>query len=170
MSGADFLRLLLAAREERALAQKIFLSSASDGCLVQITPNVPGLPKRIENDASAALAAEASFKRRVAFAAAVRATLVNHAGVAVMLLFPSLDPTVAKMAGIEVENIHEWGRAVDIDVISRDGAVSRKDLGFPARTCLICGDDAKYCARERRHDIAELRACVRRLLADAEPG
>jgi holo-ACP synthase CitX len=167
MSGADFLRRLLAAREERAVAQKNFLSSADGGCLVQITLNVPGCPKRIENDASAALAAEASFKRRTAIEETVRATLINHAGVAIMLLFPALDPMAAKRAGIEVENIPGWGRVVDIDVVSHNGALSRKDLKLPARVCLICGDDAKHCARERRHDIAELRACVRRLLADA---
>ena len=172
-SGPDFLcslHRLLAAREERALVQKNLLSSVDGGSLVQIALNVPGWPKRIKNDAAAIRIAAASFKHKTSADEAARIILVNAAGVALLLLFPSLAPRAAKEAGVEVESVREWGRAVDIDVITHAGALSRRDLALPARKCLLCGDDAKHCARERRHDTDELRARVRELLAGVGPG
>ncbi|MDL2263535.1 citrate lyase holo-[acyl-carrier protein] synthase [Synergistaceae bacterium OttesenSCG-928-I11] len=164
-SGPDFLYRLLAAREERAVVQKNILSSSQSGCLVQMMPNIPGYPKRIENDTNAVAIAEKSFKCKIAMKEAVRACLINSAGIALLLLFPSLDAADAKKIGIEVENTPGWGRALDIDIITRTGIVSRKDLGLPARVCVMCGKEAKICARERSHNVEELRDTVRRLLA-----
>ena len=64
---------------------------------------------------------------------------------------------------LALENRAPLSRLWDIDIIDRDGvAVSRRDLGLPPRRCLICDDDAKTCARERRHDIAALQADIAR--------
>ncbi len=160
----DFLCRLLTAREERALVQKNILSSSDGGCLVQITVNVPGYPKRIENDEVAVQIAETFFLRRAAVRETVRVSLVNGAGVALLLLFPSLEPIAAKKTGIDVENAAPWGRALDIDVITRNGILTRKDVLLPARRCILCENEAKICAREWRHDIVELREAVRRTL------
>ena len=55
------------------------------------------------------------------------------------------------------------GRLWDIDVIGADGKpLSRQALGQAPRRCLVCNDDAKICARERRHSLAELHTAMRR--------
>ncbi len=167
-AAPDFLCQLLAAREERALVQKNILSSSSGGCLVQITVNVPGCPKRIENDEAVVQIAEAFFLRGANVRETVRVSLVNGAGVALLLFFPSLDPIAAKKTGIDVESTPLWGRALDIDVIARNGILTRKDVSLPARRCILCENEAKICARERRHDIGELRDAVRRMLTCAQ--
>jgi holo-ACP synthase CitX len=55
-------------------------------------------------------------------------------------------------------------RVLDIDVITAAGPISRGDIGLERRKCLLCRDDAKTCARERRHPAEDLREYVRRLL------
>lgn len=49
------------------------------------------------------------------------------------------------------------GRLFDIDVIQTDGTkIFRTDLGFPARKCLICNQEAFVCSRSRTHSVQEL--------------
>ena len=55
---------------------------------------------------------------------------------------------------------------LDIDVMDKDGAVSRCELGLDARKCLICDEDAKVCARSQKHSMEELLAKVKELCYD----
>lgn len=49
------------------------------------------------------------------------------------------------------------GRVFDIDVIGREGKkVSREELGFSARRCLLCDQEAFVCGRARSHSVEEL--------------
>lgn len=53
-----------------------------------------------------------------------------------------------------LEQQHPLGRLWDIDVIDSDGrSLSRRELGLPARQCLICQQDAHVCARSRAHSL-----------------
>ncbi|WP_316862451.1 citrate lyase holo-[acyl-carrier protein] synthase [uncultured Cohaesibacter sp.] len=57
---------------------------------------------------------------------------------------------------IELEENHALGRLWDLDIHRPDGtAISRKDLGFPARKCLICNQNAHACARSRAHGLSD---------------
>lgn len=50
------------------------------------------------------------------------------------------------------------GRLYDIDVLEKENTkISRKDLGFPERKCLLCNNPACQCGRSRKHSIEELR-------------
>ena len=63
----------------------------------------------------------------------------------------------------ELEEEHTLGRLFDIDVIRTDGRkVSRTELGFPERSCLLCEKPAFECSRSRNHSVAELfeRTCT----------
>lgn len=63
----------------------------------------------------------------------------------------------------ELEEEHTLGRLFDIDVIRTDGSkVSRTELGFPERTCLLCDKPAFECSRSRNHSAADLfeRTCT----------
>lgn len=69
---------------------------------------------------------------------------------------------------IEIEHSHPLGRLWDIDVISvKDKkAISRTELGYPSRRCLICNDDAKVCARSRNHALSDVIQTIETMVAD----
>lgn len=63
-----------------------------------------------------------------------------------------------KRLTITLEDGHPLGRLFDMDVITPDRhGLTRKELGFAERKCLLCNEDARVCARSRRHSPAELQ-------------
>lgn len=67
------------------------------------------------------------------------------------------DGRLLKEHVLQIENSHPLGRMFDFDVIGTDGiAISRDDLGYPKRKCLICEQDAHSCGRSRIHPMEEL--------------
>lgn len=58
-----------------------------------------------------------------------------------------------KKKAVAVEEADALGRLFDIDVLTAGGGISRRDLGAKPRRCLLCGEDAKVCARGRVHDM-----------------
>ena len=63
---------------------------------------------------------------------------------------------VKRNLSIAEEN-HPLGRLFDFDVLDRWGRkVSRQELGFPERKCLICGGPAFLCSRSRKHSAKEV--------------
>lgn len=162
---SDLLSALLAAREERAFVQRYILRALGGGCVVQIAVNVPGIPKTVCGDADAVAAGERLVVREIGRAPDIRLMSDGAAGICVVLGVASIDPLFAKSRCVAIETAYEWGRALDIDVVRESGPISRSDIGLPPRTCMICGREAKICARERAHDINDLRREVRRLLS-----
>lgn len=70
---------------------------------------------------------------------------------------------------VELERMHPLGRLWDLDVINEVGtAISRRELGLPARRCLICEKDAHLCARARTHSLAMLLDDVARRIESYE--
>ena len=56
-----------------------------------------------------------------------------------------------------IEESHFLGRIFDIDVYDGEGGqVSRSSLNLAERKCLLCGNDARICARSRVHSADEL--------------
>ena len=68
-----------------------------------------------------------------------------------------LEPERIKEYLLFQEENHPLGRLFDLDVLRPDGTkVSRRELGFPERTCLICQNPAFLCGRSRTHSAEEL--------------
>ncbi|BDR55912.1 citrate lyase holo-[acyl-carrier protein] synthase [Xylocopilactobacillus apis] len=66
----------------------------------------------------------------------------------------------AKEIAISFEDAFTLGRLFDVDVLSlktKEVPLSRRDLGFEPRKCLICSRPAKECARSRKHSVLELQ-------------
>ena len=62
-----------------------------------------------------------------------------------------------KQAMLESEELYKIGTLFDIDVISKNGLkVSRTELGFNEKKCLLCSKNAKDCGRNRTHSADEL--------------
>lgn len=73
-----------------------------------------------------------------------------------------------KRACVECEEQVPIGRLWDIDVIGEQGIISRQSIGFPPRQCFICQQDARVCARERRHSIEALHYSMEALFHAVE--
>ena len=79
-----------------------------------------------------------------------------------------VDPQVLKLSAIDLEEQHPIGRLWDLDVIAPGGAgLSRRGLGKPPRTCLLCNRPAHECGRSRRHPLPELLKAIRQIVHDA---
>ena len=150
---------ILAARDARVARQQAML--AQGGVLLSLTLVAPGAVKRsplLDAIFAAALAA----LRPLVDDARARIEAVDDSGHHALYLLDG-EAREWKMRVIALENRAPLSRLWDIDIIGGDGvAVSRRDLGLPPRRCLLCDDDAKTCARERRHSIAALQADIAR--------
>ena len=150
---------ILAARDARVARQQAML--AQGGVLLSLTLVAPGAVKRsplLDAIFAAALAA----LRPLVDDARARLEAVDDSGHHALYLLDG-EARDWKTRMLALENRAPLSRLWDIDIIDRDGvAVSRRGLGLPPRRCLICDDDAKTCARERRHDIAALQADIAR--------
>ena len=150
---------ILAARDARVARQQAML--AQGGVLLSLTLVAPGAVKRsplLDAIFAAALAA----LRPLVDDARARIEAVDDSGHHALYLLGG-EARDWKTRMLALENRAPLSRLWDIDIIDRDGvAVSRRDLGLPPRRCLICDDDAKTCARERRHSIAALQADIAR--------
>lgn len=50
-----------------------------------------------------------------------------------------------------------FGRYIDLDLyVSNKPSISRKDIGYPKRKCIICNDDVVVCARTKKHSVEEV--------------
>lgn len=63
----------------------------------------------------------------------------------------------AKKRALAIEEGHELGRLVDLDVFTKSGQISRADFGIGPRKCYLCEDLAVVCARSRKHEIGEIK-------------
>lgn len=78
------------------------------------------------------------------------------------------DASELKRLTCEIEDDSPVARLFDMDVLSSDGSkYSREDLGFAARKCLICKEDARVCGRSRAHSVERLREKTNELLQQA---
>ena len=150
---------ILAARDARVARQQALLQQG--GMLLSLTLVAPGAVKRSPL-LDAIFAAALDAIRPLVDDARARIEAVDDSGHHALYLLDG-EARDWKTRMLALENRAPLARLWDIDIIGGDGvAVSRRDLGLPPRRCLICDDDAKTCARERRHDIAALHADIAR--------
>lgn len=158
--------VVMAGREERAMIQSRLLSGRSDHFVCQVTLNVPGYPKRLLGDETIIEKCRMDFQIGICCESHKEVKLENGAGLALLMLFSGGKEkiTAAKQVGIFIEDNACYGRIVDIDVITVDGQLSRRDFHLKPRRCFLCSKDSKECARERKHSYQELRAEVQALI------
>ncbi|WP_314259768.1 citrate lyase holo-[acyl-carrier protein] synthase [Cardiobacterium hominis] len=150
---------VLAARDARVVRQQAML--AQGGVLLSLTLVAPGAVKRSPL-LDAIFAAALDVLRPHVGDARARQEAVDDSGHHALYLLDG-DAHDWKKRVIALENRSPLARLWDIDIIGGDGTpVSRRELGLPSRRCLLCDDDAKTCARERRHSINELQADIAR--------
>ncbi|MDR1581292.1 MAG: citrate lyase holo-[acyl-carrier protein] synthase [Synergistaceae bacterium] len=161
-AGKDIARLLNA-REERAYFQGFLMSCSGTDFVVQVSLNIPGLPKSVSGDSKAIFSACRFLLGRLGYVPSASVQLRNHAGLACLMSFRG-DAIRAKKTAISVEEGADWGRVFDIDVLTAGGVLSGNDFGRAQRKCFLCAESAKVCARAGTHDMDKLREKALRLL------
>lgn len=157
---------MMNAREMRCRLQQQLLQLYKKP-LVCLTLNIPGPVKVLPGVPDAFEEA----CRRIETQLKERLILVNHLDTIKEKTgyeaFYSIDatPEFAKELMISLEDQDRLGRLFDIDVLRTDGTkVSREELGYPPRRCLMCEEPAHACSRSRRHSVEELTAEIDRIL------
>ena len=84
---------------------------------------------------------------------------ISDAGDELFLVVQSDAAEVKKIMCLIEEN-HYFGRLFDIDVLTENESVSRTQIGYAERKCLICENKAVLCGRNRTHTVAELQSKI----------
>ena len=156
------LKELLDSRENRVWHQQELLKKYH-GVLVSVTLNIPGHVKD-----------KPEYRKLMEWGmegllGAFGPNVVHHeirflkTGAEGYLCLAGMDAQEAKYVTVLVEGMTPKARLLDIDVLDKNGAVSRSQLGLEPRKCLLCNEDAKACARSQKHSMEELLAEVDRL-------
>ena len=149
---------MLAARERRQALQQELIGTFS--CpVISFTLNIPGpvkvfpLAEMTFEEGTALIDSQLrAFKIPVLKRRSIRAHTGNE-----QFWAADADVLVLKEILCLLEESLSFGRLFDIDVIRPDGSkISRTDLGFDGRKCLLCSQDAFVCSRSRAHTLREL--------------
>ena len=158
---------ILDARSRRAERQKALLATPGARCLISFSLNIPGeikcfpLAVRAFEEGLREIRAAVSSRDLLSF----EESRENTGPEAFFLLDADAPEIKRKMTSIE-EN-HGLGRLFDIDVLGPDAVLlSRSGFGLPPRSCLICGENAKACARNRTHSMELVRWRTSQILND----
>lgn len=151
---------VLCFRENKASVQFKMLEECSDGIVVSLGMNIPGPIKctpLIEEAFYAGIQELEEVIERPGREILKKTVLKERAGCAAVYLVKEADGMQMKQEMILLEKSHMMGRIWDIDVIGKEGVISRKSVGAQGRKCFLCGLDAKVCGRNRSHGIGELQ-------------
>ena len=174
---------LLDSRENRVNHQKELLEQFTGHTLVSMTLNIPGPVKDRPEYRSALETGLHRLKAMLSPEAILhekfRPLITGPEGYLVV----SGDPMAIKKAAVAAEEADALGRLFDIDVLVIGDAatpdadkhfsltdirsISRSQLGAEPRKCLLCGENAKACARSRAHSMDDLLNKINEILSDA---
>ncbi|MBG9982078.1 citrate lyase holo-[acyl-carrier protein] synthase [Aerococcaceae bacterium DSM 111020] len=163
---------MLAAREERAQRQIDYLEQYPQASHLCVNLNIPGPIKQSEKLKNVFLSLmetiEQQLQGHIIHQEILHLTTGSTANIVV-----DLPNEVLKRRMITIEIEHPYGRLADLDVIlPNDGSLpgksprsmSRTELGFPSRRCLICDQPAKECGRSRKHSLDTLTQTITQII------
>lgn len=161
------LQEILDARERRAQIQKT-LQEKYQKPLICFTMNIPG-PEKFNRDISIGFSVGNQLLLELLKEHPVlhRQMLLKNTGCESYYVVDQ--PAAAlKLLTVKVEDTDPIGRLFDIDVLDTGGRkLTREELGFARRRCLLCDKDAAVCARSRAHGLPALQEKVNTLLQTA---
>lgn len=154
------LEQLLTAREERSSLQQQLLTQYGQTLLCVTLTAVGGVKKNalldyvftktLENLTALFMQLNITPTKEI-----IRPLATGHEAFFVL----PIDGRALKAATIELEESIPLARLWDLDVFDAKGnLLSRADFALPPRACLVCGNEAKICARTRKHAVDEIVA------------
>ena len=160
------LDMLLASRDQRVEMQQKLREKHPSKTLVCLTVIIPGNVKR---NLSSLIISQAAIN---ALLNKFEGTLVDiisrdHTTGYEAYLVTNMSQHEAKRIACEIEDNHPLGRLFDIDIFDNDGIpIKREVVGFAARRCLMCNNEARYCMRNRSHTQHELTTQINKMVED----
>ncbi len=149
---------LLDAREARAAYQQTLLNTYHNGTLICLTVNMPGPIKRTAQAcrvfaAGMGEAEQALMKEHIPLLFSQRRLLDTGCE---GYLVADGDGAVIKQLMCALEETLPYGRLLDADVHTLAGQISRTQVGYSARGCMVCGKPGRDCASRRLHPLTEI--------------
>ena len=130
-----------------------------NSAIVSLSVNIPGIDK-VTEDAGCIFEAAMKEIEKLDLKIQKVQTLKTASGYEAQISVDE-DAVKIKKSVVKIEENHPLGRFMDIDVFDANmGQISRKDISMTGRKCFICEDDAKICARSRRHSLDKLLAFI----------
>ncbi|AYW48231.1 citrate lyase holo-[acyl-carrier protein] synthase [Tetragenococcus osmophilus] len=151
---------MLDAREMRASRQEEFLQKYPEATLLLATMNIPGEVKNSAVLSRAFSQMVVQIKQELSSYSIITSAEYNLKTGPEFYLVADISPAALKEKMVGLEENYTYGRLFDLDIhYIKDGlqSLSRQDIGFSPRRCLICQRNAKECGRERRHSIEEMQ-------------
>lgn len=157
---------ILEGKEQRAKIQKKLIEKYKK-TLISCTLNIPGMYKVNETYKKAHDIEVESIENQLKknnINIVHKEQNVSKAGYETFLVVDS-SLEDAKKTTISVENNNRLGRLFDLDVFDKNqNQISRCDLGYGKRKCLICNNDAVICSRNKTHSIEEILEKINQLI------
>ncbi|ADD68355.1 holo-ACP synthase CitX [Denitrovibrio acetiphilus DSM 12809] len=152
---------LLLARDSREQHLSEYLRTCS-GSVVMISLNIPGQDKKPAGVLEIFQHACETVHEKLS---AVDCVSVEDEAGYYAILMCSKDTEKTKRIAVEIEESSKAARLLDIDVYNANGEqADRKSLGLPPRQCLVCGQPAADCMRNKRHDANTIINAAEKLL------
>ncbi|MBB6214157.1 holo-ACP synthase [Anaerosolibacter carboniphilus] len=157
ITNNDALLKILESREQRAIYQSRLIKRYHSS-LVSFTLNIPGSQKDSELFREIHHAGMIELLNTIKDRAAilyheVKFTETGPEG----YICVNADAIGLKHLTVNLEATHALGRLFDFDVFNDQcKQISRIDVGYSERTCLLCSKNVHICRREQNHSIVEL--------------
>ena len=162
------LEQLLAAREARAATIKTLRRRYPGACVAVLTVVSPGPVKRSPETIRLFDAGTKAMSRVIQRNELLPLVFEAHekeTGDEAYLVVKT-EPGFLKMELCKLEETVPYGRLWDMDVIRPNGTqLSREEIGFPERGCIVCGKAGRACYSRRLHTQDEVQAAYRKLLS-----
>lgn len=155
---------LLASRDRRVEMQHMLREKHPNLTLVCLTVIMPGNVKR---NLSSLIVSQAAINALIGslegnIVDVITRDLVTGYEAYIVTTLPQRE---AKLLACKIEDTHELGRLMDIDVLDSQGfPVKRESVGFSPRKCLMCDNESRYCMRNRTHTPAELNEKIQKMV------
>jgi holo-ACP synthase len=151
--------IILNAREERMERQKKFIDKYHSP-IISFTINSPGKEKNNEIIQRIFMSGKEEIESMLfSNNISIKEIYVSTAKASGPEAIYSIDADAKRIKHLttRIENNHTLGRLFDIDVIDENfDSLSRKELGYEERKCIVCKNNAKICTRSQCHEMKEV--------------
>lgn len=154
----EFLLALLDEKEERAKKQRKLIEKYNK-TLISFGLNIPGekkISKEINIFFEKALDKIKEKLKQNNISVVYEENKNKITNISLMVL-DTEDSKIVKKLLINLEEKLKYGRILDIDVFDKNfSLISRTDLDFEKRKCLLCDKEALYCIKNKTHSYEDL--------------
>ncbi len=157
------LEKLLQSRDNRQQRQRRFLSETNCKTLICLTVVMPGSVKINKEALVIGLAAKDEITKTFNKNTIDSEEHILKTGYE-FYLTTDTEPLEAKQFCCLIEENHILGRLFDIDILDKNfNIISREQVGYEKRKCLLCDNEARFCMRNFTHTTQELLCRIKQL-------